>query len=127
VADAFDSMTTTRSYRPALSVAEALRTLHDRAGSQLDPTCVEALERGLEGQRWEPNQIDDATLARAGSAHDHDDPAVSDLMAAHADELRVRARAWAAALREQVTDTEDGAEHPPSDQGTADHSRWARA
>ncbi|HET7303322.1 MAG TPA: HD-GYP domain-containing protein [Segeticoccus sp.] len=91
VADAFDSMTTTRSYRPALSVAEALRTLRDRAGSQLDPDCVDALERALEGQSWEPNRIDDDTLARAGSAHDHDDPAVSDLMAQHADELRDRA------------------------------------
>ncbi len=36
VSDAFSAMTTTRPYRKALDVAEALRRLEDAAGSQLD-------------------------------------------------------------------------------------------
>jgi diguanylate cyclase (GGDEF)-like protein/putative nucleotidyltransferase with HDIG domain len=48
VADAFSAMTTTRPYRKALPVAEALRRLREAAGTQLDPrlvgTFVEAIE-----------------------------------------------------------------------------------
>ena len=42
VADAFDSMTTTRSYRDARSPDEALEELRRCAGSQFDPAIVEA-------------------------------------------------------------------------------------
>lgn len=48
VADTYSAMTTTRPYRKALDTGEALRRLHDAAGSQLDPdlarTFVESLE-----------------------------------------------------------------------------------
>ncbi|WP_256090494.1 HD-GYP domain-containing protein, partial [Actinacidiphila rubida] len=37
VADAFDAMTSTRSYRPARSVAYAVAELHRCAGTQFDP------------------------------------------------------------------------------------------
>jgi diguanylate cyclase (GGDEF)-like protein len=40
VADAFSAMTTTRPYRKALSLEEALRRLEDAAGSQLDERLV---------------------------------------------------------------------------------------
>ena len=40
VADAFSAMTTTRPYRKALPVAEALRRLREAAGTQLDPRLV---------------------------------------------------------------------------------------
>lgn len=40
VADAFDAMTTTRCYRPALSCERALAILSDHAGTQWDPTVV---------------------------------------------------------------------------------------
>lgn len=42
VADSFDAMTSSRPYRPALSIAQALDELRASAGSQLDPTIVEA-------------------------------------------------------------------------------------
>ncbi|HVU79196.1 MAG TPA: diguanylate cyclase [Gaiellaceae bacterium] len=44
VADAFDSMLTTRVYRPARPAAEALDELHANSGTQFCPRCVSALE-----------------------------------------------------------------------------------
>jgi putative nucleotidyltransferase with HDIG domain len=44
VADAFDSMLTTRVYRPARPAHEALSELRVNAGSQFCPRCVGALE-----------------------------------------------------------------------------------
>lgn len=48
VADAFDAMTSTRSYRRALSQAVAFAELRDKAGTQFNPDCVEALISTLE-------------------------------------------------------------------------------
>ena len=48
VADAFSAMTTTRPYRKALDVDEALRRLGDAAGTQLDEALVAAFIGGLE-------------------------------------------------------------------------------
>ena len=48
VADAFSAMTTSRPYRKALSVEEALHRLEDAAGSQLDPVLVSAFVTGIE-------------------------------------------------------------------------------
>jgi putative nucleotidyltransferase with HDIG domain len=48
VADAFSAMTTTRPYRKALSVEEALRRLGDAAGSQLDERLAAAFIAGIE-------------------------------------------------------------------------------
>jgi HD-GYP domain-containing protein (c-di-GMP phosphodiesterase class II) len=42
VADSYDAMTSDRSYRPALSHAEALARLQADAGTQFDPACVVA-------------------------------------------------------------------------------------
>jgi HD-GYP domain-containing protein (c-di-GMP phosphodiesterase class II) len=42
VADAYDAMTSHRSYRGALPHAEAIRRLEAGAGTQFDPVCVEA-------------------------------------------------------------------------------------
>lgn len=47
VADAFDAMTSTRSYRMALSQDYAFSELRRHAGSQFDPGVVEALARAL--------------------------------------------------------------------------------
>ena len=44
VADAFDSMLSTRVYRPALRLSEALAELRGKAGTQFCPRCVGALE-----------------------------------------------------------------------------------
>ena len=48
VSDAFSAMTTTRPYRKALAVEEALRRLEDAAGTQLDEELVVAFVRGIE-------------------------------------------------------------------------------
>ncbi len=47
VADTFDTMTTDRSYRPALSVDYAIWELHSCAGTQFCPAAVEAFISGL--------------------------------------------------------------------------------
>jgi HD-GYP domain-containing protein (c-di-GMP phosphodiesterase class II) len=44
VADAFDSMLTTRVYRPARPAREALAELRRNAGTQFCPRCVGAFE-----------------------------------------------------------------------------------
>ena len=48
VADAFSAMTTTRPYRKALSVEEALKRLGDAAGTQLEERLVVAFINGIE-------------------------------------------------------------------------------
>jgi putative nucleotidyltransferase with HDIG domain len=50
VADALDSMLTTRIYRAARPAEEALEELRHGSGSQFCPRCVGALERLLEGE-----------------------------------------------------------------------------
>lgn len=51
VAEAFDSMTSRKSYREPLALAEALREVREGAGTQFDPTVarifVELVERGV--------------------------------------------------------------------------------
>jgi diguanylate cyclase (GGDEF)-like protein len=49
VCDAFDAMTTDRSYRVALTPPDALAELRRCAGQQFDPRVVEAFERTLYG------------------------------------------------------------------------------
>ena len=51
VADAFDAMTSDRSYRPALSVEQALAELERCAGSQFDPDARREVHRGLAHRR----------------------------------------------------------------------------
>ena len=48
VADAFSAMTTTRPYRKALSLTEAIKRLGDAAGSQLQEELVTAFIAGIE-------------------------------------------------------------------------------
>lgn len=54
VADAFDAMTSTRSYRRARPVAAALAELERCAGTQFDPPMVAALRRALAREGWSP-------------------------------------------------------------------------
>ena len=54
VCDAFDSMTSTRTYRVAKTVEEALAEIRRCAGTQFDPTAIDALERAIEREGWEP-------------------------------------------------------------------------
>jgi HD-GYP domain-containing protein (c-di-GMP phosphodiesterase class II) len=50
VADAFDAMTSTRSYRRALSQETAFTELRDGAGTQFNGECVEALIAAIESR-----------------------------------------------------------------------------
>ena len=77
VADAFDCMTSTRSYRGARSLAEAVAELRRCSRTQFDPAFVDALVAAVEREGW---QTPEAPVPPAGepvqaAAHDHDDPA----------------------------------------------------
>lgn len=82
VADAFDSMTTTRSYRDARSIEDALVELRRCAGTQFDPQMVEALVSAVETEGWEPEARPVVVPAETPfdqdvAAYDHDDPTAS--------------------------------------------------
>ncbi|AZM57894.1 metal-dependent phosphohydrolase [Streptomyces sp. WAC 01529] len=59
VADAFDAMTSTRSYRRARPVSAALQELARCAGAQFDPVMVSALARALGRDGWHPGVTSD--------------------------------------------------------------------
>ncbi|MFE9837260.1 HD-GYP domain-containing protein [Streptomyces sp. NPDC005551] len=63
VADAFDAMTSTRSYRRARPVPAALEELENCAGAQFDPRMVTALVRALRRHGWHPVVTADAPAA----------------------------------------------------------------
>ncbi len=52
VADAFDAMTSTRSYRGARSVLEGVAELRKWAGTQFDPAFVDAFVTAIERDGW---------------------------------------------------------------------------
>ena len=60
VGDAFSAMTTTRPYRKALDVREAIRRLEDAVGTQFDERLVVAFVNGLETAADPPMPGDDA-------------------------------------------------------------------
>ncbi len=64
VGDAFSAMTTTRPYRVAMSIQEALHRLEDAAGTQLDPTLVTAFVTGIETAENAPLPGDGRPLRR---------------------------------------------------------------
>ncbi|GIH80582.1 HD-GYP domain-containing protein [Planobispora longispora] len=76
VADAFDAMTSDRSYRNARPIEVATAELRKGAGTQFDPVMVSAFVKALERDGWEPPRkvvpppADDAET----TIKDHDDP-----------------------------------------------------
>ena len=82
VADAFDSMTSTRSYLGARTVDEALAELDRHGGSQFDRAMVDALVAALVTHPWThtaaPAGVEStvADASGAGFVLDHDDPTV---------------------------------------------------
>jgi len=62
VADAFSAMTTSRPYRKAVDVNEALNRLGDAAGTQLEASLVAAFITGIETAPDAPMPGDDAGL-----------------------------------------------------------------
>jgi hypothetical protein len=77
VADAFDSMTSTRSYRGARSVEAAIGELRVCAGSQFDPVMVEALAKAVATHGWTVQVAQPAPFGTLAAAFDHDDPMIS--------------------------------------------------
>ncbi len=76
VADAFDSMTSTRSYRGARPVEEAVAELRRWSGAQFDPNVVDAFVAALRRDRWQPPEPVRAPEGKHAPAtiQDHDDP-----------------------------------------------------
>jgi HD-GYP domain-containing protein (c-di-GMP phosphodiesterase class II) len=76
VADAFDSMTSDRSYRAARTIEDGIAELRRCAGSHFDPTLVDAFVTALESEKWEqagpvaPPEGEDVETTQ----QDHDDP-----------------------------------------------------
>jgi hypothetical protein len=82
VADAFDSMTTTRSYRGARSIEDAFDELRRCKGSQFDPVMVEALIEAVESEGWDASDTLPVDLPTPSDgvptmASDDDDPTVA--------------------------------------------------
>jgi hypothetical protein len=79
VADAFDSMTSTRSYRGAREVAEAVAELQRCKATQFDPRMVDALVQALSRETWARTEVpaadaDEFLDASQAAFADHDDP-----------------------------------------------------
>lgn len=75
VADALDSMTSTRSYRASRSVPEAIDELRRCAGTHFDAQMVDALVHAIERDGWDPPRpIGPPDAAVHSARQDHDDP-----------------------------------------------------
>lgn len=80
VADAFDSMTSTRSYRGARDVSSALEELQKCSGTQFDEKMVMALIAALEIEPWSVVTPADQRLLDVEigvPTFDHDDPSAN--------------------------------------------------
>jgi HD-GYP domain-containing protein (c-di-GMP phosphodiesterase class II) len=71
VADAFDAMTSNRSYRGARPVSEAISELRKWAGRQFDPAFVDAFVAAIDRDGWRgpsaPPPAADETTATDGA------------------------------------------------------------
>jgi len=67
VADAYDAMTSTRSYRKALRQEVAFQELRDKSGTQFHPECTAALIRAIEkrGEKHGAGHEEDVAHANA--------------------------------------------------------------
>ncbi len=75
VADAFDSMTSTRSYREAKTVPEAVAELRKGANTQFDPLVVDAFIAALMREGWPlPERAEKPVDLTTVTVKDHDDP-----------------------------------------------------
>jgi HD-GYP domain-containing protein (c-di-GMP phosphodiesterase class II) len=74
VADAFDAMTSNRSYRGARSIEDAVADLRKWSGTQFDPALVDAFVAALEREGWEQPRAAALRPADGMAVRDHDDP-----------------------------------------------------
>jgi hypothetical protein len=85
VADTFDAMTTSRSYRAARPIDEALAELERSKDVQLDAAIVDAFLAAVEKHGWviaEPPPISEVVASTDEPVFDHDDLAAAPLGAA---------------------------------------------
>jgi HD-GYP domain-containing protein (c-di-GMP phosphodiesterase class II) len=73
IVDAFDCLTSTRSYRPARSVAETLAILEQDKHSHFDPQLVDAFVKVISKEGWESAEAQVPPDASVQSGIDHDD------------------------------------------------------
>jgi hypothetical protein len=101
VADAFDSMTTTRSYRGARTIEDAVLELRRCKGSQFDPVMVEALIEAIEAHGWDVTDTLPEILPAPAPASvptlgsDDDDPTARDSLAELVAQGRDDTKPWA--------------------------------
>ncbi|MGW0228900.1 HD-GYP domain-containing protein [Actinopolymorpha singaporensis] len=77
ISDAFDCMTSVRSYRAARPVPEALDELRRCRGSHFDPELVDKFVTAVEREGWQPapaQPVQPTPAARQKVLFDHDDP-----------------------------------------------------
>ncbi|WP_106401973.1 HD-GYP domain-containing protein [Actinocorallia populi] len=78
VADTFDAITSTRSYRRARTVEEGAAELRRCSGTEFDPRMVDAFLRALAAKGWQPPAdpppVPLAAPVPADVLRDHDDP-----------------------------------------------------
>jgi hypothetical protein len=74
VADAFDSMTSTRAYRRATRISAAIAELRKGAGTQFDPRMVDAFITALDREGWDPQEPAQPRSHEILTSQDHDDP-----------------------------------------------------
>jgi HD domain len=74
VVDAFDSMTSTRAYRKATSVHDAIAELRKGAGAQFDPKIVDAFVAAIDRDGWELQEPGQPRGHEILTSQDHDDP-----------------------------------------------------
>ncbi|GAA0965489.1 hypothetical protein GCM10009550_65800 [Actinocorallia libanotica] len=73
VADAFDAMTSTRSYRKAKPVRWAVEELQRCAGIEFDPAFVTAFVKALNRHGWQLPDPEPVLEGQPVAVHDHDD------------------------------------------------------
>jgi diguanylate cyclase (GGDEF)-like protein len=103
VADAYDAMSSLRSYRPALSYDDCVRELKACSGAQFDPPIVEAFLRVLERLRG----LKEIATAAAAAAADQIDATVHARIRKPGDEKGPEYECIAAILRAALRS------HPP--------------
>ena len=77
VVDAYDAMTTARTYRAPMPPADALAELRRTSGTQFDPDYVAAFVGLVESGRWSPPTVtvpQPTDIAGADGVRDPDDP-----------------------------------------------------
>lgn len=77
VADTFDAMTSSRSYRPALSPLHALSELVSGAGTQFDLDCVQGFIQAARSGAIDLEQV--AQAARTAPAQEQHEPSINSL------------------------------------------------